>query len=609
MSRPTRDFYEIQQTQRRKSVFIFVFILLFYIFAVGLISLAFAWTFGLLVGRDVFTSPAFWSRFAVFVLAAAGVIAVLHFEDARRNGAAFILRRLQARKPDPADRYHLQLLNTLEEMRIAAGLPAARGYILPFLAANSLALIEKDETPAVVVTEGLLAAARRDELQAAVAHELAHIARGDAFYVTLVCSLGNLFEKLRESLEPEPAETPAALQNDYTRHQEPVQSASGRSVGLPFLFYFAALVADIVMKLLSALISRERELLADAAAAELTRSPEALARVLLKAHLKNSFVGDFSRTYSPLFMADPDISMRSGERTWRVFSTHPPLEKRLAALTPMVRKTTDALLSEILADDRERERARVVLHACDESPKPAAPGTPEPYQVADSGPPGPFARVWFLACGSESWEGPLGIDELLAHRRFSSSAVVRNVQEGVTARAREFPQVRVALQRLHGRARPAERSLAEKGPARYLAGTGSNRCPRCGVPLADGFYEGVAVRTCPKCRGRLVDMAAVERIIARREFAFSEALAEKARAFNSAARTNPLRRLRISEALSGARLDCPACGWKMVERPFNYEYFIPVDKCLSCSRIWFDGDELEILQLVIEERTGRNTAA
>jgi Zn-finger nucleic acid-binding protein len=40
----------------------------------------------------------------------------------------------------------------------------------------------------------------------------------------------------------------------------------------------------------------------------------------------------------------------------------------------------------------------------------------------------------------------------------------------------------------------------------------------------------------------------------------------------------------------------------MVARPYNYQYFVPVDKCLSCSKIWFDADELEILQILIEDR-------
>ena len=48
-------------------------------------------------------------------------------------------------------------------------------------------------------------------------------------------------------------------------------------------------------------------------------------------------------------------------------------------------------------------------------------------------------------------------------------------------------------------------------------------------------------------------------------------------------------------------ITCPGCGYRMLARPYNYQYFIPVDKCLSCSKIWFDADELELLQILIEK--------
>lgn len=88
-------------------------------------------------------------------------------------------------------------------MRIASGLPQVNSYIIPSFAINSMALIESNGTPAVAVTEGLLADSTRDELQAVAAHELAHISRGDAFYVTLVCSLANFLEKIMEAIELE----------------------------------------------------------------------------------------------------------------------------------------------------------------------------------------------------------------------------------------------------------------------------------------------------------------------------------------------------------------------------------------------------------------------
>ena len=203
MARLPRDFYEIQKRQRRRSLFLFAAVLVFHFVFIGFVGLAFLATFGLVLSTGWLGSPEFWPRFLLADLILATVVAVLHFLDARRNGPRFILRRLQAATPDAADRYHAQFLHTLDEIRIAAGLPRVNAYVLPSFAVNSLAVIEADGTPAVAVTEGLLAEGTRDELQAVAAHELAHIARGDAFYLTLVCSLANFFEKFKDVLEPE----------------------------------------------------------------------------------------------------------------------------------------------------------------------------------------------------------------------------------------------------------------------------------------------------------------------------------------------------------------------------------------------------------------------
>ena len=203
MARLPRDFYEIQERQRRRSLPLFAVVLAFHFVLIGVVGLAFLASFGLIAGAGWVGSPGFWPRFLLGTFAVALVVAVLHFLDARKNGPRFILKRLQAATPDAADRYHVQFLHTLDEIRIAAGLPRVNAYVLPSFAVNSLAVIEDDGTPAVAVTEGLLAEGTRDELQAVAAHELAHIARGDAFYLTLVCSLANLFEKFKGALEPE----------------------------------------------------------------------------------------------------------------------------------------------------------------------------------------------------------------------------------------------------------------------------------------------------------------------------------------------------------------------------------------------------------------------
>jgi Zn-dependent protease with chaperone function/Zn-finger nucleic acid-binding protein len=577
MATRARDFYEVQKRQKQKSLALFAAVLAFHFAAIGIIGLAFLATFGLLFGAGWLGSSAFWPRFLLVDLAVASLVSVIHFQDARKNGPRFILKRLQAATPDASDRYHVQFLNTLDEIRIAAGLPRVNAYVLPSFAVNSLAVIEEDGTPAVAVTEGLLAEGTRDELQAVAAHELAHIARGDAFYLTLVCSLANLFEKFKDALEPEGDDRATGLE--------------GRRGGgfPPVLFYVAVALSALVMRLLSMLVSRERELLADAAAVELSRAPEALARIVYKAHIKNSFIGDFSLSYAPLFIVRPDSRDTPDNLLGRIFSSHPPVMKRLGALAAMVRKKPEAIVSAVWNEERARDEARGVLHSYEEYRKeqlelfPEAAEKPGPALPEDEG------RVWLLSAAATegTWEGPFTVAELLCRPRFSAIMRVRNAQEGIEARAREFPQIRIALH-----------NLARKKP---LTPGKENLCPRCRVPLAEAFYEGVGVRVCGRCRGRLVDAASVDRIVARREVAFSEPLIEKARRFRDKVVRNPLKRQKIESAL-GADIPCPNCGYRMVVRPYNYQYFVPVDKCLSCSKIWFDSDELEILQILIEDR-------
>lgn len=595
MAAAPRDFYDIQKEQRIKSLLVFFVVIAFHFVALGIVGLALALSVGFLFAREMLSSSSFWARFFLADLAAATFVAVFHYLDARRNGARYILKRLQAAVPDHEDRYHMQFLNTLDEMRVAAGLPRVNGYILPSFAVNSLALVEESGTPAVAVTEGLLVECTRDELQAVAAHELAHIARGDAFYVTVVCSLANVFERLREALEPgtddcRPAGGAAA------------ERAAGSST---FPFYAAVTLSAFVMRLLSMLVSRERELLADAAAVELCRSPESLARAIYKAQVRNAFIGDFSLSYAPLFIVPPDARDVPDTLAGRIFNSHPPFMKRLEILAAMAHKTPRDIVDEVRESEARRGQARGVVHSFEEIKKgqmelfpgfgvlttaPAGPADGSgaaPAEEPGAQPPSGDGRIWLIAAGHpQKWDGPFTTAELVCHPRFSQLVMVRNAQEGIEARARDFPQVRVAL-----------RNLARKAP---LEPGRLNFCPRCRVLLTETFYEGVPVRVCPKCTGKLVGAAGVDRIIARREVAFSEDLVSKARAFHEKVLKNPVKQDKINAAVT-AELPCPACGYRMAPRPYNYQYFVPVDKCLSCSSIWFDADELEILQILIEQ--------
>ncbi len=565
---PTKDFYLLQRRQWLTSLFLLLVLILFYVLALGFVAFVFTLTLGIFIPAVIFPSVSLLAKLLLGVIAAAVLIASFQFYDARRFGARFIRRRLLAQEPDPADHYHKRFINTVEEMRIAGGLPKVRSYIIPAFAINSLALIEADRVPSVIVTEGLLAEFTRDELQAVIAHELAHITRGDTFYITLVCSLANFFERLRLACEPDP------------HAQGPGRGKEAAAAGGPALLYLALTLSSAVMHLLSTLISRQREILADAAAVEFNRNPRALARAIYQAHVKNSFVGDFNLTYSPLFIVPPR-SRSTGDGLWnRIFNSHPPVMKRVKLLADMVPTRPAKIIEEIWDIRRKRRDARRILN----SPEETAASDPSPSLVED---PRDEGRIWNARGAHGRWEGPYTLSELLYLPMFSPLIRIMNTQEGIEAQAREFPQINSARQQMLKR--------------KHLDPARKNSCPRCRIPLREIFYEGVTIKACPRCRGKLVDTAHMERLIARKEVAFSEHLMEKAQRFKREFMDNPSRAAKEGTKANSIIL-CPECGSKMLLRPYSYHYIVPVDKCLGCYKIWFDTDELEILQVLIETR-------
>jgi len=565
----SRDFYEVQRKQWQKSIILLLILILFYFFIIGFVSLILVICFNLFFGETTLPSGKTLIETLVFTSVISIAIASFHLYDARKFGAKFIRRRLGAKKPDPSDRYHKRFTNTVEEMRIAAGLPRVSCYVLPFFAINSMALIEADKTPIVIVTEGLLAEFTRDELQAVIAHELAHIIRGDAFYITLVCSLANFFERLREASEPENYPQGASYQMQQGRGGAP-------------LVYFAFTVSAIIMHMLSTLVSREREILADSAAVELNRNPKALARAIYKAHLKNSFVGDFNLTYSPLFIVPPESKGESDSLFARAFNSHPPLMKRIKLLADMGGLSPSGIIEDVWEIQEKREKARSIFLSHEELTQGQTTKvlSPEEDSIQER-------KIWSVRDPKGKWQGPFTLQELLFVQFFTPMICIKNEQEGIEAPAREFPQVRTARQ-----------NLLKKKPINPAK---QNRCPHCRISLRESFYEGVPIKICPQCEGKLIDSALMDRLIARREVGFSDFLIKKAEEFRENFLSNPFNTKKINQKKS-PNIFCPNCGARMISRPYNYQYVIPVDKCLSCHKIWFDSDELEILQILIEKR-------
>jgi len=561
------DFYSAQKIHWRKSLVLFAGLVVFYLVVLTVMCGIIALPFAVFMPDFADFLPRHIDTFFLICLGLSLAVALYHYHDARTFGAAFIKNRLGAFPPDRVDRYHKRYADTVDALGMAAGVSKVRAYILPMYAVNSMALVEKDGTAAVLVTEGLLAEFSREEIEAVVAHELAHITRGDTVYITLVCSLANMFERIRESMQPE--RTVPGF--DPPDHEESL------FLGL----YSAMSFSRLIMHLLSTLVSREREYLADAAAVEFCRNPGALARAIYKAHIKNSFVGDFSLTYTPLFIVPPSSDNSSEGWLGRLFSSHPPLMQRIKRLAEMVPVRPAKIIEDVMHSRRIRSEARRIVGAASPEFDKAINARPSDEDMTPA-----EERRWAVSSGGGIWGPPLSLQQLLFLDNFTIRLPVKNMRDGVTAAAGEFPEVRAAYRKM--------------GMNKKRAAGGSGRCPVCRTGLHGSFYEGVAVKTCGTCGGFLIKDFLVERIIARREIGFSDTLLQKAADFKERWMRNPTHTLKKSRnrPLPAA---CPECGGKLLPRPFTYHYIVPVDKCFACRSIWFDTDELEILQILIEE--------
>lgn len=564
-----QDFFEIQRVQRQKSFFLLLVLLSFYI--LGALALVFVllMMFGMFLP---FTQAQMLRQSTINNIAFTTVIvatlgAIIHYYTAREKGARFIRERLRATPPDRSDRYHLQVDNMIEELSLASGFPKVHCYIIPSFAINSMALMEPGGSASILVSEGLLSECTRGEVQAVVAHELAHILRGDALYVTLVCSLVNIFESIREALEPD-----TSVSSGYTALMH--QSDRGNGGGLLFV---VAGCSTGVIRLLSALLSRQREIMADAVAVELCRDPMALARGIYKANVRYSFVGGSNDAYSPIFIVDPRSHGLSEEGGFfsRLFNSHPPAMRRIEALTAMAGTTPADVLGDIRRIEREREKDKPVL-----SPRKTLPAQSGILTGEDS------AKQWTIRDHHGQWQGPYTLEELIFIPFFAPNITIRNNRDDIQMNANKFEEIRSALARI------------DDGTC-----SGDMCCPRCRKTLSQDYYDGATMHHCSTCGGYFARNTAVEKAIIRRENRYDQEFYELVREFKERVWLNPLHHPK--EKLKQELLLCPHCGIKMISHPYNYQYFVPVHKCYVCKSMWFDTNNLEILQILIEETQER----
>jgi heat shock protein HtpX len=214
------------------------------------------------------------------------------------------------------------LWNTVENLAITAGLPMLKVYIIPDAAPNAFATGRNKEHAAVVVTAGLLQILNQTELEGVIAHELSHVKNRDILISTVVVVLVGFVSLMAHFF------LRASLFGGLGRGGG--RDRNNANVIFVVIGLVLAILAPIAVTLVQLAISRRREYLADASGALLTRYPEGLASALEKIGAYAQPMREANEATAHLFIANP--FGKTGKLVSNLFSTHPPIEKRIAIL-------------------------------------------------------------------------------------------------------------------------------------------------------------------------------------------------------------------------------------------------------------------------------------
>ena len=210
------------------------------------------------------------------------------------------------------------LYSIVRNLALKAALPMPRVYIIPEETANAFATGRNTEHAVVAVTEGIMRILNKEELEGVIAHELSHIKNGDMLIASIAATIAGAIGMLATM-----AQWAAIFGGGHSDDDD-----HGGIIGLIAMAIFAPLAAIIIQMA----ISRSREYMADASGARITKNPYGLATALEKLTKASQLIPmNANPSTAHLFIVNP-LTRKS---PMNLFSTHPPLEERIARLRSM----------------------------------------------------------------------------------------------------------------------------------------------------------------------------------------------------------------------------------------------------------------------------------
>jgi heat shock protein HtpX len=302
---PRVSMYDAQAQNRWRTVLL--------IAAFTLLVVAVAFVFGDVLGGSTSAGVAF---IPIAILFSAGSSLFSYYA-----GDKLVLAQSRAREvPDGEEKV---LHDVVESLALGLGIPTPKLYVIEDPAPNAFATGRDPKHASVAVTRGLLDTMDRSELEGVIAHELSHVGNRDIRVMLLVTVLVGTVALLSDWL----------LRSMWWGGRDRDRDRGGGGGLLLLVGIVLAILTPIIATLIQLAVSRQREYLADASGAFLTRYPEGLANALRKIAADQHVLSVANKATASLYIANPlkDHPFQFD----RLFDTHPPIEERIKRLEAM----------------------------------------------------------------------------------------------------------------------------------------------------------------------------------------------------------------------------------------------------------------------------------
>lgn len=282
-------------------------------------------TIGLLVGMGALVWVVVYAALTYFGQGTAGIvpiavgIALISVWGSYYGSDKLVLTMTGAKLIQESD--NPKLFNLIQEVTIASGLPMPKVAIVVDSAPNAFATGRNPEHALIAFTTGILDVMDRDQLQGVIAHEMAHVANRDTLVSAVAATTAGAIAILSDML---------TRMMWFGGGRDRNREGNGNPIAL-VISLVILILAPLAAMMLKSAISRKRESLADATAVSFTRNPAGLRSALEVLASDSTVVHQRSTAVAHIWIESP----LDAKSVSKLFSTHPPIEERIAVLKSM----------------------------------------------------------------------------------------------------------------------------------------------------------------------------------------------------------------------------------------------------------------------------------